>query len=654
MTTYNRDIRVGNRDTTYKEPSRGIGIDSTKGGSLARPSSNNSNSQQGRSSNPQGNWGSDSWNRSGNTTRKALDVTAKPVGKSERTTSDRVKVGAGNAVRGLGKAAKGAVGKVTPGVGVNAKGDVEIGLRVGGAGLGVSSKGDISIGVPGLSAVVDPRNLGNTTVEIGYGALTIEQTREGCTITVTVRQFGKIINQDTRQADNCVEPEPTPVPTPDVTPTPQPTPNPTPNPTPKPNPDPNPSPEPTPVPTPSPTPIPVSPGRWAVARYYSVTSTAEDWDYERWNDTPVEFFSGSRWFPGMTNSEAYGITFYSPQDMYNYLRLAYQLWLGENDIPYLAKGDASLYSDNWQVVEVWNIPSPGYIQNPYGGAFYTYNLDGTFMANVNHNSRDVWGDAGYISGRQGKVKFIPLFPETIEPKKFSPKGRGLNVSDNCDCELLEDIYDMLGGDDFKEKGLEIPNNLYIPGGKGDTQAMTYNAIANLMFRTLDHRTVGEVEVSIKDNNIMKEGDQPLTMRLINATAATGKILELSQKQDSDLTAVLNLLMRLSWISVQILKVTNIASEGIKVIINFFAIPTKEKVINVDIPVDPSLGGKVGFDPKKPTEDNLAKILDLDDPQKTISIFDKFMNNSRIPVKVKQFIGDAKGGNYWWLMDKNKK
>jgi hypothetical protein len=175
-----------------------------------------------------------------------------------------------------------------------------------------------------------------------------------------------------------------------------------------------------------------------------------------------------------------------------------------------------------------------------------------------------------------------------------------------------------------------------------------------MFRTLDHRTVGEVEVSIKDNNIMKEGDQGLTMKLVNATAATGKILELSQKQDSDLTAVLNLLMRLSWISVQILKVVNIGSEATKTIVSFFAIPVKEKVINVDIPVDPSLGGKIGFDPKKPSEDQLIKILDLDDPQKTISIFDKFMNNSKIPVKVKQFIGDRSGGNYWWLMDKNKK
>jgi hypothetical protein len=230
------------------------------------------------------------------------------------------------------------------------------------------------------------------------------------------------------------------------------------------------------------------------------------------------------------------------------------------------------------------------------------------------------------------------------------------MPDNC-CnetnELLEDIYEMLGGDDFKEEGLEIPNHLFIPGGKGDTKGGTYNALFNLLFRVLDHRTCGEVEISIKDNNIMKKGDQGYTFKAINNTAAIGKLMEISQKQDADLSALLNLLIRLSWISVQILKLTNIGSEGIKVIISFFGIPVKEKIQNIDIPVDPSLGGTVGFDPKKPTEDQLIKILDLDNPEKTVKILDKFMNNSKIPVKVKSFIGDKRGGSFWWLMDKSK-
>ncbi|SKB13333.1 hypothetical protein PL11201_490068 [Planktothrix sp. PCC 11201] len=235
MTTYARDIRVGNKNPVtvdYKQPRQGLGISNDTGGSLANrgrtprsSSGGTSNAQPNQigGSNPQGNWGRDSWARSpkGTTTRTALDVTAKTVGRSERTASDRARVGLGNAARDLGKAAKtvGKVGgKLTPGVGINSKGDVEVGLRVGGAGIALSVKGDLSLGVPGLSVVIDPKNLSNTTVDLGFGTATVEQTREGCDITVTVTMFGKIVNQDTRKADNCSEPEPTPTPTPSPTP----------------------------------------------------------------------------------------------------------------------------------------------------------------------------------------------------------------------------------------------------------------------------------------------------------------------------------------------------------------------------------------------------------------------------------------------------
>jgi hypothetical protein len=693
MTTYNRDVRVGNKNqqqqTTYKEPSRGLGIDATKGGSLAKPqqqpSSGNGSSGNSQSSNrsPKGNWGSDSWNRSGNTTRTALDVTAKPVGKSERTTSDRVRVGASNAARGLGNAAKGVgkgVGRATPGVGINAKGDVEVGLRVGGAGIAISVKGDVSLGVPGLSVVINPKNLSNTTVDLGYGTATVEQIREGCTITVNVKMFGKIVNSDTRQADDCVEPDPTPEPTP--TPTPEPTPKPA---------DPSPSNPPKPPSSfRSSTIRPLNLGDGFYEIEVTVIDTYNDDAATGWllynypsritaSDNVIErkikypFYTGwiggtvgfyvrdgdfiredfgkqnfsfcmkSQYFPdgvtpvyvlliAVSEGEGTGYTIISKNDPNNQFGLPSRA----------SKGSESVRLYEQVITEDQrydpNFPDSGFLINcPFGNIHDIGNLNGSRKTEITH-------------------KFIP---EGLSPQREWPYSTPSRIipkimPEQCDCELLEDIYDMLGGEDFFKDGLEIPNHLFIPGGTGETKALTYNALLNLMFRTLDHRTVGEVEVSIKDNNIMKEGDQGLTMKLVNATAATGKILELSQKQDSDLTAVLNLLMRLSWISVQILKVVNIGSEATKTIVSFFAIPVKEKVINVDIPVDPSLGGKIGFDPKKPSEDQLIKILDLDDPQKTISIFDKFMNNSKIPVKVKQFIGDRSGGNYWWLIDKNKK
>lgn len=530
--------------------------------------------------------------------------------------------GANNNLRNLGKTAsvakaaagtvgKKVVGKLTPGIGINSKGDLDIGLRALGTGVSISIKGDISLSILGvISATADPKNSNNSKIEYGLGAVTIESTQDGCTITVTSRILGKIQNQTTRKADGCVEPEPTPTPTP--------TPSPTPSPSPEPDTPPN------PLPPKQPKNQNIPPPNYNGPLYTESYGTYHGLVH-----------SGAIWALQLTTAPMGGVTHYplvvdNPNSA-NYADVVFSVYPED---PVLV-----IYNVNFGAIDGigTELPDPHFPFNQ---------TDRTFRGMLYHTT--------YVSGIYYGARLIErkLRPP-VNKTTTLPIGR-IMPEESCDCELLEDIYDMLGGDDFRDDGLEIPNHLFIPGGTGETKALTYNALLNLMFRTLDHRTVGEVEVSIKDNNIMKEGDQGLTMKLVNATAATGKILELSQKQDSDLTAVLNLLMRLSWISVQILKVVNIGSEATKTIVSFFAIPVKEKVINVDIPVDPSLGGKIGFDPKKPSQDQLIKILDLDDPQKTISIFDKFMNNSKIPVKVKQFIGDRSGGNYWWLMDKNKK
>ena len=510
---------------------------------------------------------------------------------------------------GIGKKT---LGKISPGIGINSKGDIDIGLRAGGAGISLSTKGEISLGIGIGQVTFDPKNLNVGKVEIGLGAASSEATQDGCTITVTDRVLGKIVNQYTRQADNCREPEPTPSPTP----------------VPTPSPDPN-----TPPPTPQPSTTRTVHTNYVEGIWYKfVWNRFNREGYDPWEDNynlPFIIVEGGGIEETITISTI-DIGIFGPAD---------ETHFEFDGIQYLGRGCMAVR----KTTNIWLLDDEGKRKNRH------------------------WSDWGLLNAAPYNPPGAKIPKDYIKPDNWilvpNPKNANsatetlptrIMPEENCDCELLEDIYDMLGGDDFKDDGLEIPNHLFIPGGTGETKALTYNALLNLMFRTLDHRTVGEVEVSIKDNNIMKEGDQPLTMKLVNATAATGKILELSQKQDSDLTAVLNLLMRLSWISVQILKVVNIGSEATKAVVSFFAIPVKEKVINVDIPVDPSLGGKVGFDPKKPTEDQLIKILDLDDPQKTLSIFDKFMNNSKIPVKVKQFIGDKSGGNYWWLMDKNKK
>ncbi|WP_144017671.1 hypothetical protein [Planktothrix sp. PCC 11201] len=626
-------------------------------------------------------------------------------------------------------------------------------------------KGDLSLGVPGLSVVIDPKNLSNTTVDLGFGTATVEQTREGCDITVTVTMFGKIVNQDTRKADNCSEPEPTPTPTPTPTPPPKP-------------PDPGEySPK---IPPKSGNPPRLNdtgtkpgwvilelPGRisyqWNGSFIVGVYLQGEDssfWDHvpeykaflqgipsTSYYDTSWELdikvsntqlligATETTYLPTVPKNSPKWVTMEALRSVQQRIKdrktdntledlsnkkiskisqpsiikgsgqtSGYSAGLDANFIDYFKDNNIVNLNDNFIDFTFMDFlaTSQGDILDwsifNYSTKFFYYNIMGTtykavykgdgiillgtsnlqdllerietipeINAPIQHDyTQRQWRNNTKepVLGRVTDFYTKPRIVQTIELKyrnipnkktEFETPPRSIPpIMDNECCDLIEDIYDMLGGDNFKENGLEIPNHLYIPGGKGETKGMTYNALMNLVFRTLDHRTCGEVEIAVKDNNPMKEGEQGYTFKAINNTAAIGKIMELSQKQDSDISALLNLIIRLNWIAVQILKVSIIASESAKAIIGFFGIPTRDKIESVEIPVDPSLGGKVGFDPKKPTDDQLIKLLDLDDPEKTIKILDKFMNYSKIPVTIRKFIGDAKGGNFWWMMDKKGK
>ncbi|MFM6212373.1 MAG: hypothetical protein ACKPFB_11365, partial [Planktothrix sp.] len=237
MTTYGVDVQV---ETQTKRP---LKIDTSPGGKISRTTRTNNTGNYGNNSSyrpPQSATQArriDGSGNYGNPMRTHVNVTATEVpGSKRQTLGNRARVASSNASSGLGKAAKTAGkiaktvgGKISPGVGINAKGDIDFGLRAGGAGLSISGKGDISLGVPGLSATINPKNPTDTTVDIGFGAITIEQTRVGCSIIVTIKMGGKIINQETRKADDCKEPEPTPEPTPTPTPRPNPSPNPPPD-----------------------------------------------------------------------------------------------------------------------------------------------------------------------------------------------------------------------------------------------------------------------------------------------------------------------------------------------------------------------------------------------------------------------------------------
>lgn len=678
MTTHSVDVEIGVKERTFdarrRFDARGrvdLGGKVGEGGKLTAPASRTQRS---------GSYGGDSSFREsprdstrtarridgsgnyGNPRRTHVDVKATEVPGSQRQTlGNRARVAASNAKGALGKTAGMAGrlgGRVSPGVGINAKGDIDFGLRAGGAGVSLSVKGDISLGVPGLSATVSPRN-GDTTVDIGFGGLTIESTRVGCTITVTVRLAGKIINQDTR--NDCAEPEPTPEPTP--------TPTPSPTPSPSPNPDPNAgnttNNDDLSVPEPGTFDPPLGSTGWFCPMYVVKTKSKCKWVYSHsvkkgekignyignYYDTDYDIYYMDY---GSSEPEVSGAGMAEAGKFYDLSREEKGKEKESGYLHYYAIGDP--WSMYYPVGNGRTLPKP-YAYNGWkysqGVPELTFGYTRYYDRVASTNANEPRYTFGYLGTDPACVLITnPYYPNAANPYETKPRAIPPMNDEKC-CELNKRIYEMLGGDEFYKNGLIIPNKLYVPQGVGSTQATNYNGLFNLLFRILDHRTLGDVKVVIPDNNKMMKGDQKLEFVAVNATGAFNKLLELAFDSQSDNGAQLNLNMRMSYMLAQILRMTVIISEATKSLLGFFNVPTSKKVEEVDLPIDISLGSDIGKEPQKPSKETITKILDLDNPEKTEAILDKFMNLSKMPVTVLKFIKSSKGGDYWWFLNKNR-
>lgn len=655
MTTYGATYR--NTTTTYSEPAntrQGLGINNDTPGSLARSRTQGNRSNYSTSGS---NYGSSSnQNQSatqarrmdgtgnyGNAMRNHVDVTATEVpGSKQQTVGNRVRVAGSNAQQGVRSTAKsvlraastvgsvakgvsGAIGsRVLPGIGINAKGEIDFGLKVASTGVSISASGNVSLQVPGIILTVDPNNVNNYGYDYGFGLWSIESTQNGCDIVTTVRVQGKIISQQTRRADDCKEPEPTPEPTP----------------TPKPEPEPGSSPSPYSDPPRDPIDYPLTPGKYAVIRIdYPQTPLETLKGYYQLTDSEIKLMAQSAVSGAM-------ITHFVLREN-GFFRTVYNV---SNPFPVSIGGG---------VIWINKTATNGFIivDENGQGIFCSSVIDGYEVPSRYYEMAEIvrtWNGTQYIYTRQnltdGIFRIIPIFPPSVNPKH---KGvpRSLMPTEDCDCELLGKIYDMLGGDTFYKNGLTIPNQLFIPDGKGSFKMKTYNEIMNIIFRTFSHRTLGEIEFTIEDANKGKEGNQKIHIRTINAQGYYTMLLKSISNLGYENTDQMNLLVRLGVVTSQLMKLAVIVNQNLKNVLTFFDMPTKDSIENVDIPFDMSLKGKLnrGFDSRADLQKELLKIVDEDTEQAIEGILDKFLNEWQMPVKVQKLRSTKEGGNFWYFL-----
>lgn len=556
----------------------------------------------------------------------AVTPPSSPVGKpasspSSAASQPNSKPKGGGKVPGLGSL----------GVGINARGDIDLGVSSAGIGATVSTRGDLSLGVGVASVTWNFRNPNESALGFGFNTLTITGEQQGCQIILSYRILGKIVNQETRMADECSSPDPEPKRPRD------------PKPTPEPSPDPSPNSDPT-----------TPPKRiYFKAGYYAIMVT-----YPSEIDRTVDL-----------------------QELYSVLKNYYRLSTSNIEA-------IKLYLNYYSFIGSYFFPRDGYLETFYNvspplrlirfpifdgfnreaaAGFSVKDLDGNQMQAASPVEGLVFPFRSYSQQEVSESTnppfkrrnledptwgLVSLNPVVAKPK-HEVKPRGLEEEMDKQQLMIDRIYDMLGGDDFYEEGLAVPNEMFTPEADGNsTQTKTYNGAVNLLFRTIDHRTPAQVKFPLAN------GAEYTSINAEGYFADLGKnVSELLEKTNNtgkaDNSEVMGYMHRVSLINTQIFNLLIKINELVKGIVGFLGIPMRETVEVVDIPFDPTMKGKLakGFGSPNDLDKELEKLLkDQNATEEGIKeTVARYASSGKIPVRVKKLRQSNEGGDFWWLI-----
>ena len=250
-----------------------------------------------------------------------------------------------------------------------------------------------------------------------------------------------------------------------------------------------------------------------------------------------------------------------------------------------------------------------------------------------------------------------IIPPPEPPKPPIPPIKPPEKDDMSCCDLepvlsmLRKMNKVLAIDEMDGEGVKIAKRLFVPNGKGYEECKTYPKLMATQIRIADHLGIHPYKAQIDDSNAAQAGNQKLEVQVVNATAAAKMISELLLENKGDAATRLNLLVRNTVATGQILNAVAIAAKRIREVMRFLSIPVKEQIDYINMPFDFSFGNrdkKKGFQAgAKP-----AEALDINTEEATEKMLPKFMVNSRQPYVVEIF--DEKQGTLLDILLKQSK
>lgn len=232
--------------------------------------------------------------------------------------------------------------------------------------------------------------------------------------------------------------------------------------------------------------------------------------------------------------------------------------------------------------------------------------------------------------------------------------RDYELMDRC-CANTKKIAQALAVDEILDKGLIIPGRLVAYGAKKKITMKSYLEIMENHFRVADNLGIHPIEVKLQDSNNSLEGDQTYEVTFINATASIKQLLELGLEGKGQQADRLGILFRIAWINVQILSSIVAVVRGVQGLMQFLGVPIREKQEKVWMPFDVTLGKRdkiaKGFgnkNGKKPTDEEIKKVMDLRDEDSMEDVLPQFLNATEQPVLIETF-DDKSSANFFDIL-----
>ncbi|MEM1003155.1 MAG: hypothetical protein AAGH46_10950, partial [Bacteroidota bacterium] len=173
-----------------------------------------------------------------------------------------------------------------------------------------------------------------------------------------------------------------------------------------------------------------------------------------------------------------------------------------------------IYGENWRVKEYirsHNLPSrSGFLSSLSFDGFTSRKNDATIIK---------------VLGSVVIKKGLPTRRGNSGKSRRQDEQCGENMDKKC-CQMIAQIYDVLGIDEIIDEGFNIPTEMYAPEGKAVKRLDNYPQILDYQMRQVNHTGIGGFDIEVANSGDSKNKSGEIGFKAVNGTDAIRQIAQM--------------------------------------------------------------------------------------------------------------------------------